>query len=144
MLAKNAKRSEMFCLLYKFIGVCLTREIRMIFENPWGINTYLKTNVFFQPPAVIDNNRSLRGDNRIKPTAFWYFNCAPTHGATLQKYTGVIKNHMQLPKAPRAGLCSEARSMISPDYARNFIADFILGKPSGKIAQQADLFEEAK
>lgn len=34
--------------------------------------------------------------------------------------------------------------MISPDYARNFICDFILGKPSGKIAQQADLFEEAK
>lgn len=30
------------------------------------------------------------------------------------------------------------------DYARNFICDFILGKPSGKIAQQADLFEEAK
>lgn len=28
----------------------------------------------------------------------------------------------------RAGVCSEERSMISPDYARNFICDFILGK----------------
>lgn len=28
----------------------------------------------------------------------------------------------------KAGLCSEERSMISPDYARNFICDFILGK----------------
>lgn len=30
--------------------------------------------------------------------------------------------------APKAGLCSEERSMISIDYARNFICDFILGK----------------
>lgn len=28
----------------------------------------------------------------------------------------------------KAGLCSEARSLISPDYARNFICDFILGR----------------
>lgn len=28
----------------------------------------------------------------------------------------------------QAGLCSEERSMISPDYARNWICDFILGK----------------
>lgn len=26
------------------------------------------------------------------------------------------------------GICSEERSMISPDYARNFICDFILEK----------------
>ena len=39
------------------------------------------------------------------------------------------------------GICSEERSMITPDYARNFIADFILGRPSTtKVAQQGDLF----
>lgn len=26
------------------------------------------------------------------------------------------------------GICDEDRSMISPNYARNFICDFILGK----------------
>jgi hypothetical protein len=30
--------------------------------------------------------------------------------------------------AAHAGLCSEERSLISPDYARNFICDFIIGK----------------
>ena len=30
--------------------------------------------------------------------------------------------------APCAGLCSEERNMISPDYARNWICDFVLGK----------------
>ena len=30
----------------------------------------------------------------------------------------------------KGGICSEDRSMISPDYARNFINDFILGRTS--------------
>ena len=34
-----------------------------------------------------------------------------------------------------AGVCSMERSMISPDYARNFICDFILGKKQ-KITEQ--------
>jgi len=36
------------------------------------------------------------------------------------------------------GICSEDRSMISPDYARNFICDFILGKP--QVNTQLNLF----
>ena len=32
-----------------------------------------------------------------------------------------------------AGTCSEERSMISPDYARNFICDFIIGKSQPNI-----------
>ena len=31
------------------------------------------------------------------------------------------------------GQAAEERSMISPDYARNFICDFILGKPQPEI-----------
>ena len=38
----------------------------------------------------------------------------------------------------KKGLCSEERSMISPDYARNFICDFILGKE--QIGTQLNLF----
>jgi hypothetical protein len=38
----------------------------------------------------------------------------------------------------KAGICSEERSMISPDYARNFICDFILGKE--QIGTQLNLF----
>lgn len=29
-----------------------------------------------------------------------------------------------------AGLCSEERSMIAPQYAHNFICDFILNRPT--------------
>lgn len=39
------------------------------------------------------------------------------------------------------GLCSKERSMISPDYARNFICDFIIGKTQ-QSQQQKLLFKE--
>ena len=38
----------------------------------------------------------------------------------------------------KAGVCSEERSMIHPDYARNFICDFIVGKEQQHT--QRDLF----
>lgn len=37
-------------------------------------------------------------------------------------------------------MCSEERSMISPDYARNFICDFILGKKQRNTLN--DLFND--
>jgi hypothetical protein len=141
MLNKIAARSRMFDLLYRFIGICVMKKIPMVFENPWGLNTYLKTNVFFKKPDVVDANRSIRGDLRIKPTAYWFFNCAPTYANTFQRPKGDVLNHNQLKKAPQAGLCSEERSMISPDYALNFINDFLLGggKRQG-VLQQVELF----
>ena len=141
MVEKNKRRAFMYDLLIKFCGICLDRGIRMIFENPWSMNTYLKQNVFLKPPSVIDSDRSSRGDIRVKPTAYWFFNAEPTHGHTHQQTPkNKIKYHQNLKAAPHAGLCSEERSMISPDYARNFIADFILGKPAQGVPQQSDLF----
>lgn len=69
----------------------------------------------------------LRGDYMVKPTGYWFFNCEPTHGTTIQKDKTRVKP-MELPHAKEAGLCGEERSMISPDYARNFICDFVIGK----------------
>ena len=76
---------------------------------------------------MIDKNRMLRGDVFRKPTAYWFLNCSPTYGFTEQN--DKKPQRIDRSKASKqAGLCSEERSMISPDYARNFIHDFILGK----------------
>ena len=84
MIEKNNSRANMFNLLNKMCGVCLDRGFRLIFENPYGINTYLKTTVFLKKASVIDNNRTLRGDYMVKPTAYWFFNCEPTNGYSFQ------------------------------------------------------------
>ena len=79
----------------------------------------------------------LRGDYFVKPTAYWFVNCEPTHGYTIQK-DKERKTVWSCKQGSHAGLCSEERSMISPDYARNFICDFIIGKEQKNT--QLDLF----
>lgn len=130
MVHKNRERARLYELMMMFTGVCLDRGIRMVMENPWGINTYLKQNVIMKPPTIIDTDRTKRGDWMKKPTAYWFWNCEPTFGKSFQQTPKSQQRQcMKMKKAPRAGLCSEERSLMSPDYARNFIRDFIIGKP---------------
>lgn len=126
ILKRSDNRKEYYDRLIKFCAVCLLKGIRMIFENPWAMQTYLKSN-FIKAPDLIDNDRSLRGDYFKKPTAYWYWNCEPTYGESFQQ-DKEVKRVLDCKSSGQAGLCSEERSMISPDYARNFICDFILGK----------------
>ena len=135
ILERTEHRKEFFERLIKFCAVCIAYKIRMIFENPWSEQTYLKAN-FLKVPDVVDNNRMERGDYFKKPTAFWFWNCTPTHGFSYQN-DKEQKWFMKSRGAPHAGLCSEERSMISSDYARNFICDFILGKYQPEISGES-------
>lgn len=123
------ERERFFILLMKLVSVCSHRGLRLIIENPWNDSgeTYLQRN--FIAPTIIDKNRTLRGDYFVKPTAYWFVNCTNTIGFTHQqdKVVRIVykqKDTIQI----NTGECSEVRSMISPDYARNFICDFIIGK----------------
>jgi hypothetical protein len=137
ILERDAKRKYFYELLIKFVYICLALKIRMVFENPWSEQTYLKSN-FLKVPDVVDMNRMRRGDYFTKPTAYWVWNCEPTYGESWQndKEQKIILN---MRGGAKAGICSEERSMISPDYARNFICDFILGKVQD--GGQQSLFE---
>jgi hypothetical protein len=126
MLDRSQKRTKFFETLYKFVFVILDKGLRMVMENSWSENHFLKYG-FLKPPTLVDNNRTLRGDCYVKPTAFWFWNCDNTYGESYQT-PKQIKKIVEGKKHPIAGMCSEERSMISPDYARNFICDFILGK----------------
>lgn len=127
IIERQMKRNEYLVMLTKFVGVCLRRNLRMIFENP--ITGSFLNNYFLKPPTIKDNNRMMRGDYYVKPTGYWYWNCEPTCGRSIQhdKKQKLI-DQAESRWTQTAGLCSEERSMISPDYARNFICDFILGK----------------
>lgn len=127
-IAKNQERQHFYELLLKMVAVVAANGLRMIIENPWNDSqaTYLQNN--FLPPTIIDKNRALRGDYYVKPTGYWYFNCEPTFGNSIQinpKPKIVYKQHGE---KQVTGQCDEQRSLISPDYARNFICDFVLGK----------------
>lgn len=126
ILQRSRDREYFFALAVKMLAVAEMRGLRLVMENPWSEQTFLKAN-FVAAPTLVDMDRTKRGDYYTKPTAYWYINCEPTFGRSYQ----CPKEHKTIMKskcASRAGLCSEERSLISPDYARNFICDFIIGK----------------
>lgn len=133
IIERVKNREKFFALSIKMLAVAKERGLRLIMENPWSEQTFLKGN-FVLPPSVVDSNRMKRGDYYVKPTAYWFINATPERGLTYQndKKKKII-NHAK--SAPTAGLCSEERSMISPDYARNFICDFVLGRPQPNICR---------
>ena len=120
-------RTKFHILIYKMVHDALSRNLRLIIENPATTPSFLIGMQNFPNPTFIDKNRMLRGDYYAKPTAYWFFNCEPTHGRSFQN-DKVQKTILNAKPSGKAGICSEERSLISPDYARNFICDFILGK----------------
>ena len=121
------ERTRLHKYLYKLLHIVHTRKLRFILENPATEPNYLISGQNFPAPTFIDKNRMLRGDIYKKPTAYWFVNCEPTYGLTIMK-DKESKRIDRSKSSKIAGLCSEERSMISSDYARNFICDFILGK----------------
>ena len=125
ILLRSVKRQEYYQLCVKMLAIAKERGLRLVMENPWGCHSFLQR-CFVTPPALIDKDRSVRGDVFAKPTAYWFINCENTVGESFQpKFAKRVKKDC---KAHKGGICSEERSMIHPDYARNFICDFIIGK----------------
>ena len=135
----NETRNLFFRTLLQLVSVCLRRKLRLIIENPWNTSgmTYLQNNFF--NPSLIDKNRALRGDYYVKPTAYWFFGCTPTRGFTEQINPNPKIVYKQHGNRHATGICDSERSAISPDYARNFICDNIIGK--SQTLSQLTLFE---
>lgn len=140
IIEREDSRHSFYKILLEFVGVIEKKKLRMIFENPYTQPHFL-TNNFVIPPTIIDKDRSRRGDFRRKPTQYFFFNCEPTNGFTHQQTPGSkILTHDDLRGGIHAGICSEERSMISSDYARNWICDFVLGKRQ-KEYEEPSLFD---
>lgn len=132
IIERIGNRAYFFTLLNKLFCVVKERGLRMIVENPYSEIGYLHDN--FDAPTLIDKNRQLRGDYYKKPTQYWFVGLDMTYGESFQKPTKTLTIR-KTKGASEAGLCSEDRSLISPDYARNFICDFILGKSQERYEQ---------
>lgn len=121
IIERAYERDASYIRLLKFVTICVRRQLRLIIENPYNAHHYWRFN-FPYKPAVIDMNRRLSGDYFRKPTQYLFINCTPAGKKSLQfdKPMGFVRNKTQV-----------ERSMISPDYAHNFICDQILGIESG-------------
>lgn len=129
IIDRSDKRQEYYKKVLQLIAICEERRLKLVIENPYNAHHYWRFN-FPNYPKVIDMNRTLRGDYFKKPTQFIFIGFEPGNGHSLAK-THKMQYIEDCPSSPVSGMCSAERSMISPEYAHNFICDFILNEPSG-------------
>lgn len=123
--------------LYKLVNmmfiVCIRKELRLIMENPYSSQHFLK-NYWCYKPSFVDLDRRKRGDYYKKPTQFWFLNVEPRLNLVMDY---IPRNSIGAKDAIRymtkkdwekTGATSkkEARSMIHPEYANRFIREFII------------------
>lgn len=117
----------------KLFLVCMKKGIKLILENPYSQEHFLRR-YWCCPPSIIDKDRRDNGDYYAKPTQYWFVNFEPNNN---NLYENVTDNSMQLKDAIRSingkhykkmGAKNQrvARSMIHPDYANRFIRQYIL------------------
>lgn len=116
----NNEINEMYQLVSMLAHIAYKRNLKLIIENPANGAHYLKR---YWPiePALIDWDRSRRGDNFKKPTQYWFINCKPKYNFEWGQQTDIFKPLLKVHN------CNTVeRSMITSSYAENFIKEFIL------------------
>ena len=125
--------TDLYTLVNKLFIICNDRGLRLIVENPYSEEHYLRR-YWCYPPAIIDKDRRLNGDYYKKPTQYWFYNCKPEMNLLLEEPnnnslggTDTIRM-MEKCDYEKTGAKTKrvARSMIHPEYANRFIRQYIL------------------
>lgn len=127
--------TDMYELVNMLFIICMRRGLRLIVENPYSEEHYLRR-YWCIPPAVIDKDRRLRGDYYKKPTQYWFINIKPSNSLIFEAMSAnaierkdavrtISSGHFEKATGKKTKQ-QQARSMIHPDYANRFIREFIL------------------
>lgn len=127
--------TDMYDLVNMMFITCDNKGLRLIMENPFSEEHYLRR-YWCYPPSIIDRDRRERGDYFAKPTQYWFLNCEPEYNMLFEvtDYHGIeckdpieMMNSKHIKDAMGKDISTKvARSMIHPDYANRFIREFIL------------------
>lgn len=118
-ICQMGTRSEYFEKLCLLCSIAIKKGFKLVIENPFGKVNFLM-HFFPIKPAIIIKDRTLYGDYFKKPTQFFFINCKPSFQ---------LERQIILSEEKRKIVEKEHgfdRSKISPDFAKNFITDFIL------------------
>lgn len=117
----QSELTYLYNLVTRLVLIALRRNLRLIIENPYSSRHYLTTHWALKP-AIIDMDRSKRGDYYTKPTQYWFVNCHP-------EYNLIWEAQIQQENIKKVIYQSKVnRSMISKEYANRFIREYILDK----------------
>lgn len=113
------ERSSFYIFLCNLCLIAIKKGFKLIIENPYGKNNFLKQYFPIKPKVVIMNRQKM-GDFYKKPTQFFFINCNPEFNLQ-NEYS--LENKVAKRIEDNKGI---ERSIISPAFAKNFIKDFII------------------
>ena len=121
-MAKEKERSHHYQLICKLVLVAIRRGWRVIIENPYGEQHYLRR---YWPirPAVIDKDRRLRGDYYRKPTQYFFIGMEPKNRLLWEPMEANAIGEVHKINGENRQML---RSLIAPEYASRFIREYIL------------------
>lgn len=122
-LSLHFELSKNYEIITKLVIVCLRKDLRLIIENPYSEQHYL-TRYWCIKPKYIDYDRTKTGDYFKKPTQYWFVNIDPKNNLVFEGID--IKKKKTISDFFGKDNFQVERSMISKDYARRFIQEFIL------------------
>ena len=122
-------------LVNKLFIICIDRNLRLIVENPYSQEHFLRRYWCYQP-AVIDTDRRDNGDYFKKPTQYWFLNFEAKNNIIFEplEYVSIDTKDpircMTKKDIEKIGAKNrrQARSMIHPQYANRFIREHILNE----------------
>lgn len=115
---------ENYELITKLALICIKKNLKMVFENPYSEQHYL-TRYWCLKPAIIDRDRTLDGDYFKKPTQYWFINCEPKQNIIFEPIEWVPRARVAGGGIKGIGQTT-GRSMIHPQYANRFIRKYLI------------------
>jgi len=111
--------NEFYEKITKLAIIIYERNLKMIIENPYSEQHYLKR-YWCIKPTIIDYDRRENGDYFKKPTQYWFINCQPKYNYIFEP---IIKKENKTIAQEKYGI---ERSLISEEYANRFIRENII------------------
>lgn len=132
----NGQLNEMYQVISKMAYIVIDRGLRMIIENPYGVQHYL---LKYWPlkSKIIDKDRTKNGDYYKKPTQFWFIGCEPEQNFIFEPIEATKKLTTDNYKVSHLGVNrTVGRSMIHPQYARRFIKMYLLDQEAALMTME--------
>ena len=123
-LKLHSELAKLYEAVTKLALVAINRGIKLIIENPYSEQHYLRR-YWCLKPKIIDRDRTKNGDCYTKPTQYYFINCEPKQNLVWEPLEYAKKRDVERTRAEGRHR-QIMRSLIHPQYADRFIRQYIL------------------
>lgn len=116
---------DMYMLISKLVLICDARQLKLVIENPYSPQHYLKQYWSVQP-SIIDKDRTLNGDWMKKPTQYFFIGFEPKSNIIFEPLDYVERQVFKKLRNGEGKKRKERRSEIHPQYANRFIRQYLI------------------